>query len=61
LTSRGDSEDGVPVPGRRTEVSRGAEAVGYAIDSKRRLSATPSTSIGAVDGVADRSWILSLA
>ena len=49
------------MPGRRTEVSRGAEAVGYAIDSKRRLSATPSTSIGAVDGVADRSWILSLA
>jgi hypothetical protein len=35
--------------------------VTYAIDTKRILSPTPSTPIGAVDGVGDRSSILSLA
>jgi hypothetical protein len=33
--------------------------VADAIDTKRHLSATPSTPIGDVDGVADRSAILS--
>ncbi len=47
------------MPGRRSEVSRGAEAVAYAADPKSHLSATPSTLIGDVDGVADRQRNLS--
>jgi hypothetical protein len=36
-------------------MSPAAEAVGYAIDPKLNLSATPSTLIGDGDGVGDRS------
>jgi hypothetical protein len=43
------------------EVLSAAEAVGYAIDPKRHLSATPATPIEAVDGVGDRSTFLSMA
>jgi hypothetical protein len=39
----------------------GTVPVGYAIDPKRHLSATPLTPIGAVAGVADRPRNLSLA
>jgi hypothetical protein len=35
--------------------------VGDATDTKRSLSATPSTPIGAVDGVGDRSQNRSMA
>jgi hypothetical protein len=38
-----------------------AKPVTHAIDPKRFLSPTPSTPIGAVDGVVDRSPILSMA
>jgi hypothetical protein len=42
--------------------SRGSSpAVGYASDPKPELSATPATPIGDVDGVGDRSTILSMA
>jgi hypothetical protein len=36
-------------------------AVGYAIDPKRDLSATPATPIEAVDGVGDRKRSGSMA
>jgi hypothetical protein len=39
------------MPSRRVGVSRGAEAVGYAIDPKRNLM-TPLTPLGDVDGGA---------
>jgi hypothetical protein len=42
-------------------VSATAEAVGYANDRKRDLSATPLTLIGDVDGVGDRPVNLSMA
>jgi hypothetical protein len=38
-----------------------AGPVGYASDPKAYLSATPATPIGAVDGVGDRMWNLSMA
>jgi len=37
------------------------ESVGYANDLKPRLSPTPATPIGAVDGVGDRSEFMSMA
>jgi len=37
------------------------QPVGYAIDLRRCLSATPSTPIDAVDGIVDRSAFLSAA
>jgi hypothetical protein len=40
-------------------VCRDAKAVGYANDTKRHLSATPSTPIEAVAGVGDRRRNLS--
>ena len=43
LVARGDSENGVSVPGRRTGGSPSADAVAYAIDPIRDLSATPLT------------------
>ena len=42
------------MPGRRTEGLANAEAVADATDPERHLSATPSTLIGDVNGVADR-------
>jgi hypothetical protein len=47
--------------GREPKGVASAEAVADATDPKRRLSATPSTPIGDVDGVADRSADLLLA
>jgi hypothetical protein len=58
---RGDDGDGVSIPGRRTERLAKWEAVAYAIDLNRTMSATPSTLIGDVAGVADRRGNLSLA
>ena len=58
---RGDDEDGVSMPGRRTEVPASAEPVAYAIDPAAHLSPTPPTPIDDVDGVADRPRNLSLA
>jgi hypothetical protein len=37
------------------------QPVGYAIDLSRNLSATPSTPVGAVDGVADMVPVMSMA
>jgi V8-like Glu-specific endopeptidase len=49
-------------PGRPLRPQRGEAApVSYAIDLERDLSATPSTLIEAVDGIADRTGILSVA
>ena len=74
LVEHGDDEDGVSMPGRRTEVSPRAKVtkvsprhrpqprpVAYAADPNRDLSATPPTPIDDVDGAADRSRNLSLA
>jgi hypothetical protein len=58
---RGDDGDGVSIPGRRTECLAKWEAVAYAIDLNRTMSATPWTPIADVDGVADRPGNLSLA
>jgi hypothetical protein len=44
-----------------TGVMPRAEPVGYAIDPDPVMSATPSTPIGAVNGVGDRLAILSVA
>jgi hypothetical protein len=43
------------------QVQRSSDPVGYATDPKRHLSATPSTPLDDVDGVADRLAILSMA
>jgi hypothetical protein len=48
-------------PAAVRRVSPSAEQVAYANDPKRDLSATPLTPLGDVDGVADRSRILSMA
>jgi hypothetical protein len=61
LVVRGDGEDGVPMPRLRAEISPSAEAAAYAIDPERHLSPTPATRIDDVDGVGDRSGILSMA
>jgi len=47
--------------GARLGLSPSAEAVADASDPKRRLSPTPATPIGRVNGVADRTLIMSLA
>ena len=59
--ARGDGEDGGSTPGHRTGLAPRAEAVGYASDPERHLSATPPTPIDDVAGVADRPGNLSLA
>jgi hypothetical protein len=52
---------GAELVGVITGVVPRAEPVGYAIDPNRVMSATPSTPIGAVNGVGDRLAILSVA
>jgi hypothetical protein len=42
-------------------VTPSAEAVGYASDTKRLLSATPATPIDAIDGVGDRARFMTMA
>ena len=49
------------MPGRRAEISPGAEAAAYAIDPKRHLSSTPATPMDDVDGGGDWSGGLSMA
>ena len=61
LVERGDGEDGVSMPGRRTEGLPRSKPVTYAADPERDLSPTPLTPLGAVAGVDDRLRLLSLA
>jgi hypothetical protein len=47
--------------GHKPNTTVGVSPDGYPVDPERGLSATPATLIRAVDGVGDRSRILSMA
>jgi hypothetical protein len=46
------------MPGRRSEISPSAVAAAYACDPERRLSATPSTLMGAVVQSPSVPWVI---